>query len=59
MIDVEAAMKILESPPTQPANRSPEDVEAAFRITEEIDSVELSESEPTDASENLDKYVYG
>ncbi len=58
LLGTEAALKVLESAPIEPANRKPEDLEAAFRILEEIDSTELDDMGPSDASENLDKYIY-
>ena len=57
-IDVEAAVRILETTPHPRAYRSPEDLKAAAEILERIRSAEFSDDVPTDVSENLDEYIY-
>ena len=58
VIDIEAAIRILE---TTPHERHVLDEESKRRIQEildKIDSEEFEEDEITDASSNLDKYIY-
>ena len=57
-IDLEAATEILETTPHPPARRSHQDLKVAAEILERIESEEISGTEPTDVSENLDKYLY-
>ncbi len=57
-IDVAAAIKILQTTPHSPARRSPEDLKAAVKILKRIEAAAFRGDEPTDVSENLDKYLY-
>ena len=57
-MDLEAALRVLETTPHPRANRSREDLVAARKILAAIDSETLSGTEPVDLSENLDEYIY-
>ena len=56
-VDVEAALRVLETPPDRRAYRSAEDLLAAADILRQINSEAVTGAEPTDLSENLDDYI--
>ena len=59
--NLEAALKVLEAgpPPEHRVYRTKEQIEEIEKILREIDSLLVDEDGPTDASENLDKYICG
>ena len=58
-IDLAAALRILETTPHPRAHRSDEDLRAAADILERVEATESNGEEPKDASQNVDKYIYG
>ena len=59
LLGYEASLRVLKKVPFVPANRSPEDLKAAWEIMDRIAASQPEEDGPTDASENLHGYIYG
>ena len=58
VIDVDEAIRVLESTPFKKANRTPGQLEKIHKIMERIRSAPKDASGITDASVNLDDYIY-
>lgn len=59
VIDVESAIKILETAPHPKQELDEETQKWMKELFERLDAEEIPDDGPTDASENLDKYIYG
>lgn len=58
ILDSEEVLRILKTRPANPARRTPENQKAAKKILERIKAKEFTGDEPSDISENLDRYIY-
>jgi len=57
-IDVEAAIRILETTPHPRHKLSDEALKRVHDILARIDAADIDDSMPTDITENLDEYIY-
>ena len=59
ILGYEGSLRVLKKVRFKPANRSPEDVKAAWETMRLVNDWETDQDGPSDASENLDDYIYG
>ncbi len=57
-IDMDAAIRLLTGVVHRRANRTPDQIAAIQDVIGRIDAAHLDDDGPTDASENLDYYIY-